>query len=216
MLRYIPVYDENDDAIDPTFFLQAAGDFAGEISGGLDRDNLPANTIASSEIDATVGNVFNDVQAFSTEDAYAPEMTVTGWQGGAGTTTGTTNLGILSWTATQDGHYDIHWSGEWSWNGAYSWVTAGARPDRTDTFDTMRIRVVVDGDPVCMAGPFEDGMIYGSTYMIGSIQLPAGPHTLRVQCEVARRIAQDGELDGQCTNTITFADRTILAIGRVR
>lgn len=212
-LQYTPLYDENGDVIDPAFWVQGAATFAGVINGGLDRDNLPANTIVAAEV---TSNAFTFIEAFNTDDSFAPDMENTGWQNGTGTTTGTNNLGILEWTAEQDAHYDIYWSGTWAWNGSYSWVEVGARLNQTDTFDTVMLRITVDGVPICTAGPFEDGMDYGSTYMCGSIQLPAGQHTLKVECKVVRLIAQSGQESGQCTNAVEFDSRSVLAIGRMR
>lgn len=215
-LVYTPLYDENGNIIDPTVFTQGAGVFAGVLNSEMDRDNLPINTIDAGELSGDIFTMSPANLAFNTEDDWLPDMDVTGWQNGTGTTTGSTNLGILSWTAEQDAHYDVHWSGSWFWDGAYSWATAGSRPDRTDTFDTIRLRITIDGINIGMAGPFEDGADYASTYMIGAIQLPAGAHTLKIECQVVRRIAQNGEEDGICTNNVTFTDRTVMVIGRMR
>jgi hypothetical protein len=215
--RYAELYDENGGVIDPAFFTQDMADFAGELDGGLDRDNFAANDIVSGDVNTSGGRVFNLMGTdyfYNTQTTYAPDKNITSWQGGTGNDA--SGVGYLQFTSLQDGHFDIHWSGYWFWDGAYSWVTAGARPDTTDTFDTLRLRVTVDGIPVCIAGPFEDGLQYGATYMCGAIQLPAGTHTVRVECEVVRRIAQSGELDGVCTNTVHIDERTLTCLGRIR
>ena len=78
------------------------------------------------------------------------------------------------------------------------------------------LRISIDGVILAFAGPFEDGEQYASTYMVGSIQLPAGTHTFKVECEVVRRIAQTGQVDGICTNTVSFGSRACTILERAR
>lgn len=217
--RYVQEYDENGNAIDPAFWLENNNTYAGEFNGGLDRDNLPQATIVAAEV---TGNPFNTVRSGATTSNYTPDMTRTDWQGGEGT--GTAGIDNAEWTAATDAHYDIYWSGRWSWNGAYSNTSAGAAGDRptdadpqVNVVDTMTLRMTVDGTTVAVAGPFEDAADNWATFMCGSIQLPAGAHTFRVECLAARQQAQnEGAIDGACVNDVTFADRCRVILQRSR
>lgn len=212
-------WQETGDALAPDFFVDDASTFAGEINGGLDRDNFAPADIVSAELDASGSSrVFNATRGNNTATPWAAARGTTSWQNGdPSASTGGNNLGISTWTSTQDSQYDVHWSGEWSWNGSYSWVAAGTRPTQTDTFDTVQIRVTIDGLLVgCVAGPFEDGDQKWSTYIVGGIQLPAGTHTALVECRAVRIIAQNGQEDGICTNTCTFGERALTILERIR
>lgn len=212
---------ETGDTLDPSQYVQDMGIIAGEFDGALDRDNLPSATIAATEIDASVSHVFNDAALNSpTDTAFtAPDLdvTITDWQGGSGTTTGATCLGIKTWTATQDGHYDIAWSGEWIWSGAWSYATNGsARPDTIFTFDTVAFRIVVDGIIIAQSQPFDDSAEYWNTDLECSIQLPAGTHTCNIQMKIEKLEAQTGFSAGTATNTPTPSQRALAILARYR
>jgi hypothetical protein len=205
-------YDEDGGIINPEFFVDSMGDLAGAFNSGLDRDNFAQADITYDDVG--VGVIFVNIDREKTDTAFTPDTEITEWQGGTGNDAdGIVNIAV---NAVQDGHYDIHFSVSWSWDGTYSWVTDGARPDRTDTFDTIMFRMVCDGIPIAYAGPFEDGGKQWSTYLCGAIQLPAGRHTFVVECKCVRRIAQNGQEDGVCTNTPTIESRAYVSIGRYR
>ena len=221
--RYTPSFDENADVICPDFYLDGMGDFGGELNGGVDRDNLPQSTIARTECDTSLGRVFNQTGAsFNTDTNFSPTMTITEWQGGIlGAPAGSASLGLFTstWTALQDAHYDIHASLTWFWDGSYiggSVVSTGSRPDTVTTFDTLMLRITVDGIEIAVGGPWDDGDVYWSTYLLGSIQLPAGVHTLKVECMVVRRECQTGLTSGKCINTVVFNSRALVVLERDR
>ena len=217
--RYRQNFDENGNVLAPAMWVQDNNEFAGEFNGYLDRDNLPAATIASTDPDASLGGPFNAIRAFNTDDNFAPDMTSTDWQGGTGT--GAAGVGYLTWTSLQDAHFDVHWSGTWSWNGAYSrssnTVAAPNHLDSETEYDTIQLRLVMDGIVIAIAGPFEDGASRWGTYLCGAVQLPAGTHTLRVECAVYRRVWQNsGQQNGVCTNAVTIRERAITVLERMR
>lgn len=214
-LRYAPVYDENGDVIDPAFFLENDAEFVSEWNGLLDRDNFAQADIVADDVDTSPSEVFIFMTSEKSDTAWSPTQTVTEWQGGEGNDAD--GIVLLDWTATQDAHYEVHFSASWAWTGAYSWVWNNlARPDRLDTFDTIMFRITMDGIPIAFAGPFEDGDIIWSTYMCGAIQCAAGVHTLKVECEIVRRISQNGQLDGPCTNPVEIQSRACVVLGRLR
>ncbi len=164
MNRYGMGFYETGDVLDMSLWVQDMALLAGEINGGLDRDNLPAATITAGEVTATTGHAFNAQYNSPTETAFSEVITSTDWQSGTGTSTGANNLGISTWVSTQDGHLDIAWSGEWHWTGAYSLVAAGAaKPDYTDTLDTIAFRITVDGVVVAQSQPFDDSAVDWAT-----------------------------------------------------
>jgi hypothetical protein len=212
--KYRQGYDENGGVIYPAFFVDGMGDLAGEFNGGLDRDNFAQADIQYSDLDSGTNSVFLYLDDEKSDTDFIVNSAITEWQGGTGNNAD--GIAIINWTAPQDAHYDVHVSVSWVVSGSYSWVTAGTRPDRTDTFDTILLRVSIDGIALAFAGPFEDGDNPWSTYLCGSIQLPAGTHSLQVECQVVRRIAQDGQVDGPCTNTFTIQSRSVVVMGRFR
>lgn len=214
-LRYTPLYDENGNVIAPEFFLEGASVYAGEINSGIDRDNMPPNTIASGDISS--GDVFTTVADLSvnTNDNWSADSSSTTWQGPNGN--GTAGLGYRAFTLAQPAHIQVFWSGMWTWNGSWSRSsTVAGRPDHEDTYDTIRIRATIDGVEVFVLGPFEDAMVGGSAFGTGSIQVQAGPHVLLMQVECVRRTVQTGLTDGPCVNTVTFDDRALTGIARYR
>jgi hypothetical protein len=207
-------YDENGNVINPAFFTDGMSDLAGAFNSSLDRDNFAQNDIILADIDGDVGDAFLFLSSQKTDTSFSPNMEATEWQGGEGNDA--SGINYITWTATQDSHYEFHFSVSWSWNGSYSWVSAGTRPDRTDTFDTIMLRASIDGVTLSVAGPFEDGDVRWSTYMVGATQLPAGPHTFKIECQVVRRVAQSLQVDSACLNDCTINSRACVIMGRFR
>ena len=220
--EYRQNWDETGNVIDPSMWLEDNNVLAGEFNGGLDRDNIANNSIVAGDLPTAAIHVIRGGGASNNSNTgYTPDRKLTDWQGGAGT--GASGINLLTWTSGQDAHYDIHSSVYWSWNGAFSRVSAGTAANRptdanpwTDTYDTVMFRITVNGVIVATAGPFDDGMEYDSVYMVGAIQLPAGTHTARVECLICRRIFQSGEVDGICTNTLTVNARAFAMLERRR
>jgi len=215
MLTRTPIYDENGDILAPEFFVESQAKLAGVLNSGLDRDNFAQNDIVAADVN-TAARVFNKVVPDGDNTAWSPNMANTSWQAGTGTSTGANALGYKSFTLTEDAHCDVSWGGTWSWNGTHSWVAAGARPDHTDTFDTVTIRVSISGQECFTLGPFSDSTAYCSAQGFGAIVLPAGDYVLLVEAKVVRIVAQTGDEDGACTNTVTFTDRHGLVIAGYR
>ena len=216
--EYRQNWDENGNILDPSMWLEDNNRLAGEVNGGLDRDNFPANTIVSTEMS---GGDFVEVQMDSTNTAYSPDRTSTDWQGGSAA--GATGLAMEEWVGEEDEHVDVHFNATWSWNGSTSIYEAGStgnRPTQTDPneqyYDTVELRLVVDGNVVATLGPFDDGAEYAATYGVASIQLPSGNHKATAECRCARRSIQSGSLRGVCTNTITFTARSLVVLERFR
>lgn len=215
--RYLPLFDENGDVINPAFFTEGMGDMAGEINGGLDRDNFAQADIVLAEVDDSVGAVFATLgDSYATDTSYVPDQQITTWQGG--TANDASGLGYAQWTAEQDAHYDIMWNGTWSWGGAYSWSGFGTGVDTVNDVDALRVRITVDGVEVAVSALFEDGAEFFACYLCGSIQLPAGTHTLRIECEIANRYIQVAteSVHEPCENQPTFGSRTFTILQRTR
>ncbi len=222
-LTYRQQYDENGNVLDPSFWVEDNNELAGTFNGNLDRDNFASGDIAATEV---VYQAFNQLHSSATDTSFAPVMATTDWQGGEGTAAA--GIDSLTWTSTQDAHFDVHWSGTWSWNGAASNndQQGAAAASRTvssivyDEFDTIEFRVSIDGSVVAVAGPFDDNADFLSTSLVGSIQLPAGVHTLRVEARMFRRTfpplssAENGS--ALCTNTVSIDSRATAVLERIR
>jgi hypothetical protein len=215
MLRYQLQYDENGDVIAPAFFVESAAVYAGEINNGIDRDNLPPNTIAVTEIGANVFTEIGDL-SFNSDDAFALDSSTTTWQGGNGN--GASGIAYASFTLPQDAIVSVYFSVSWFWNGAFSWNngTNPAARDNEDIFDTVQFHITMDGEQGCLMGPFDDAPDYDGTFGVATFVVPQGAHVLRVEGLVVRRIAQSGLTDTICTNTCTVLTRNLCGIARFR
>jgi hypothetical protein len=213
-LKFHQGCDENGNVINPEFFTEGMADLGGEFNSRLDRDNFAKADIVDDDLDGGVPSVFLFLSSEKSDTSFSPDMTLTDWQGGDGDDAN--GIADITWTAPQDAHYDVHVSIGWTWNGSWSWTTSGTRPDRTDIYDTIMVRINIDGNTLAIAGPFEDGNIQWATYLCGSIQLPQGYHELKIECQVVRRIAQNGQEDGPCTNDVTINSRAVVVMGRFR
>ncbi len=214
---YRQSYDENGGVLDPdAVFLDDENTLAGEFNSSLDRDNFAAADIVTGEIDASTGRVFTETGSSAVSDTtYSPTMTTTDWQGGGGN--GADGIFRCAWTSTQEAHIDVHLSAEWDWTGAYSYATNGAaRPDTRQTYDTLALKITLDGVPIAFGGPWEDGDQYWATFLCGSAQVPAGSHVLTVECEVVRRVWQTQEADGVCSTVLAFRSRAVTILERFR
>jgi hypothetical protein len=202
--RYRHNYQETGDIIDPSFFVLDNNELAGEVNGSMDRDNLPASTIAQNEI---VAGAFTTVTAYGSETSFAPDITITGWQGG----TANNAFGIFYITTEEcevDCVVDVHVSLAWRWanaaasfNAAYPWEA-----------DTIEFRLLVDGIEVCRAGPFEDVHDRYATFLMGQLVVTAGFRTIAVECLAARRQYEGLDITAGCTDQPTITSRRMIVI----
>ncbi len=204
--RFIPEYDENGNVINPAFFQDGAAVFAEEINGGLDRDNYPQANFSRAELNYVADAVFTSVHVLGSDTNYVPDIQNTGRQGGDGNDA--SGIAYSQWTSKQDAHVDVQWGCTWSWSGGWSITGNGsARPDTETYVDTVTFIGSIDGTTIFTLGPFEDALEEESTYGVGSIQLPQGTHTFRVQCVVQRIVTQTGQPWGPVLSTLTVGPR---------
>lgn len=201
--RYRHNYQETGDIIDPLFWVLDNNEMAGEVNGGMDRDNLAQADIAQAEI---VDDSFVSVSSASSTTNYAPDTTVTTWQGG--TATGASGIFYVTNVECKvDCVFDVRVHVSWQWSGANASYTA------TPYWyaDTITFRLLVDGIEVCQAGPFEDMHDRYGTYLMGQLIVTAGFRTIAVECLVAKRRYEGLDIVGTTTEAPTITERYMLA-----
>lgn len=189
------------DVIDGAWWNANQNEFAGMFNGGLDRDNIEANTITSAML---VNGACVEVQYEAEVSGDVATMTATEWQ----------TIDSYTLTADVDTLVEVDWSGGWTWNGA--WSIAASGDGTTYVADTVSIRVTIDGVTVCESGPSEDLFQADHVALIGAAPVSAGAHTVDVQYLVAQRNYYDLSIAGVCTNTLTFDVRTLVLVQRRR
>lgn len=203
--RYRVGYQEGGDIIDPSFFVQDNNEYAGEVNGGMDRDNFPASTIAQIEI---VDEAFTSITVYGSSTSYAPDISTASWQGGSGNNAD----GIFYITTEEcqvDCVIDVHVSLVWTWSGAGVASYNAAEPWEADAIE---FRLLIDGIEVCRAGPFEDVHDYYSTFLMGELVVTAGFRTIAVECLPARRRYEGLDVTGTTTYQPTIIDRRVTII----
>lgn len=203
--RYRMGYQENGDIIDPSFWVQDNNELAGEVNGGIDRDNLPSATIAQDEI---VAGAFTTVTLYGSSTGYAPDITTATWQGG----TGNNASGIFYITMEEcevDCVIDVHVAINWTWSGAGVASYNAAQPWEADAIE---FRLLIDGVEVCVAGPFEDVHDRYATFLTGQLVVTAGFRTIAVECLPARRRYEGLAITGTTTYQPTITDRRMTVI----
>lgn len=188
------------DVIDGAWWNANQNEFAGMFNGGLDRDNIEANTITGAML---VNGACVEVQ-YEEGGGVSTNMAATEWQ----------TVDSYTLTADVDTLVEVDWSGGWTWNGAWSRGVSGDAT--TYVADTVSIRVTIDGVTVCESGPSEDLFSADHVALVGAAPVSAGTHTVDVQYLVAQRNYYDLSIAGVCTNTLTFQFRDLVLVQRRR
>ena len=202
---YRPEHASDADALDPRWWNLDQSELAGTFNGGLDRDNYPPNVVS----EAMCGSkVFLDADSSIFNGTWSPDMSVATWQdinpGGTG--------GTVTITAAVDCHVEVDFSATWQWNGAWSGVAVGG----TFAVDTATCRLVVNGNVACEMGPSEDMRDRDCVHVIGNVPLGPGKYTVKAQVLVTRLEYAGLDAEGNCTNTLTFTDMSLVAVERRR
>lgn len=189
------------DVIDGSWWNENQNEIGGMFNGGLDRDNLPPLAIDGPML---VNGACVNVDMRSTSTPQAAVMTSTTWQ----------VLDSYDLTPDTDVLVEVDFSGTWNWTGAYSRVASS--DGTTYAVDTVAVRVTVNGVTVCESGPSEDRFNEDCVAILGNLPLAAGAYTVQVEYMVAQRNYYDLSIQGTCTNTLDFNERTLLTIERRR
>jgi len=213
--RYRFNWNDENDVLDPTAWVEDNSEFAGEFNGYLDRDNFARADIVKAEI---VDESFTVVDSQTSTTTYTPDRQVVSWQGGGGNGA----LGIFQRTVTCD--VDCALSVEcnltWTWaSSAWSMVSDGAAaPGEVSTFRTncVRFRIVVDGVDLCRTGFFDDTHRYFGTYLVGATVVTSGQHVVSIECEVSRRTWETLALFNNNTFNVDIKNRHLLVIQEKR
>jgi len=198
-LRFVQTYTENGDILDGLGWVLDNAEFAGEVNGSLDRDNLPANTIARAEI---VDNTFTETLYVSQNAAFTPSITTTEWQGKG---SGVDGIFSYSFDADEDCVITVETFANWAW------ASFTESYDVADTTcNTIQMRISLDGQPIALSERHDDTRYQDHLMLLGIAVINAGNHVLRVDCRVARVGCTNETVDGVVTDTPTIGVRGLL------
>ena len=196
-LRYRQTYTEDGDILDGLGWVLDNAELAGEMNGSLDRDNLPAETIARAEIEDAA---FTEVLYLSTTNPYGPSMSSVEWQGGGN------GLFYLSFDASEDCVATVEMYLTWLWGdiSTYSYDIA------TLAADTLQVRFTLDGQVLALSERHDDARYNDHMSLVGIAVLNAGTHVLQADCRVARVICNTEEQDWVNEDSVTIGARGLL------
>lgn len=207
-LRYRELYMEAGDILDPQPWLMSQNALAGEFNGYLDRDNIGPGVISEAMIAAAVFNKFYTDQRTTT---FSPDPDSALWQH---TDLSSVVLHTSEITAAVDCQVMVEWSGTWTWTG--TWSALDGVGGQTTAEDAIRFRITVDGVELATSGFYGDAQEKSALYLIGVTPVVAGPHTVRVECQVMHANWHNNSFESNLINTVAIGARELVTTLRKR
>ncbi len=193
--RYRQYYVETGDILDPQHWVGNMQEYAEEFNGYLDQDNFRNDCIDSGQLQANVCNQywtyercdpdFEFDDTTDNEDVWVPNALTAEWQreDDAGQ-----DLASVQFTTDHECQLSVRFGASWHWNGdALTQIGTGPSvPGSGFYYDNVNIqfRVFVDGSIVSDSGEYPAIFRYGSTWLPGTIPLPAGSHDVWAEARV--------------------------------
>lgn len=205
--RYRMNYLESGDVIDPTPWVLDNNELAGEVNGGLDRENLAEGDIVRSEIVAWTFTR-HGIRASST--TFTADGATVAWQGG--NNNDANGIFAVTVTCAEDCLLHAEMTLTAGWIRPPAPAPASSYSVGTDgwTVDTVQIQLCIDGVAVATSGYYDDWNYLFSAALVGSAVVTAGQHIISVQCQLMKRNSNDDAGHGTCTGDVAFYNRTLL------
>lgn len=187
----------------PDALNQNQNEYAGEVNGYLDRENIPQDAITEAKI---VAGTFTRYLSDPKTDTITLDPTSQEWQNGDATTADP--IHAVSDTLAYDAHVHVEWSGGIEWAA----VTTG---------DAIRVRITINGIEVATTGFISARRVWSAPALSGDLPQQAGPIDVVVQAmaaNITQEIPSPGifAIDGGITNDVSLTDRELLVEIRSR
>jgi hypothetical protein len=208
--KYRNRYFEDGDAVDPRDWTHNIANYTEEFNGYLNRDNLPLNGIST---DMLVSESCTSVYSQLLQTQASIALDNAGWQ----EDDGTTSFNKLEFSAATDGLLTVEWSGAFTVPTTHGSDVWPSTVNLGDWFLTLRI--LVDGIEVCHIPRCINYFTKSAEYMVGTIPLAAGVHTVSLQArarltDVESPIINDSGV--LLTNSLILKNRELIGIYRKR
>jgi len=207
--KYRQAFFENGDIIDARDWNRNVAEFADELNGYLDRDNLPPVAFTHEHIKTKAFNEFYSSIANTTAEHRTINGNITTWQSESDAGLG---FGALTFASDTDALAVVEWSGSWKWSFThvdYQWRGVSGYAKNTLEY-YVKYRLIVDGMVVATMPNSVWTRAFDSGYMCAAIPLPAGNHKVDIE---ARIRSKDG---GPAYQDITLMDRELICWLRKR
>lgn len=188
--KYRQVYFEDGDIIDARDWNRNISEFADELNGYLDRDNLPEDQFTYEHVASNGFNEFYSNLSDTTAEHRTIDGNLTTWQSESDAGVG---LGDVTFASDTDGLLVVEWSGSWiwqgtssdfDWQGASSGSTTATSPYNNVLEHYVKYRLVVDGIVVGSSPRSVWTRAYDSAYMCAAVPLPAGNHKVGIEVRI--------------------------------
>lgn len=188
----------------PDALNQNQNEYAGEVNGYLDRENIPQDAITEAKI---VAGTFTRYLSDPKTDTITLELTSQQWQ--LNDSSGN-KINEIDDTLAYDAHVHVEWSGGLEWTGA-----------APNTGDVAAVQLEVNGIEVATSGFISAARTWACIALAGDIPQQAGPLLVRVRAmcaQVSRDIPSPGifTILAGVTGTPNLTDRELLVEIRSR
>jgi|TARA_R100000458_G_C8265891_1_gene240943 hypothetical protein len=216
--KYRQVYFEDGDIIDARDWNRNISEFADELNGYLDRDNLPEDQFTYEHVASNGFNEFYSNLSDTTAEHRTIDGNLTTWQSESDAGVG---LGDVTFASDTDGLLVVEWSGSWIWQGTssdFDWIplsaarasSTGVSPYNNVLEHYVKYRLVVDGIVVSSSPRSVWTRAYDSAYMCAAVPLPAGNHKVGIEVRIR---SKDG---GPAYQDVKLIDRELICWLRKR
>jgi len=189
--KYRQVYFEDGDIIDARDWNRNISEFADELNGYLDRDNLPEDVFTYEHVASNGFNEFYSNLSDTTAEYRTIDGNLTTWQSESDSGDG---LGDVTFASDTDGLLIVEWSGHWVWdvNPSTQWrplsadraAREGVSPYNNVLEHYVKYRLVVDGIVVGSSPRSVWTRAHDSAYMCAAVPLPAGNHKVGIEVRI--------------------------------
>lgn len=174
--KYRQIYVEDQDALDPYHFQKNMSEYAEEMNGYLDQDNMRTGIVGSAQLKAHACNEFftdyhrdSAVPFTAATGSWVPDINTTAWQRLA--PSDASDLAAVQFATDFESQLRVCFGASWYWSNNATTLIA-------DFIDEMIIefRVLVDGVTVSDSGEYSATLKFGSCWLVGTTPCVSGPH----------------------------------------
>ena len=197
------------DIIDPDDWNEDARNFADEMNGFLDRDNISERELGHSHVaDGSFNSVVNK-RKFGENNWFTLSGESTRYEG---------SLASYTLNATDNGMLICEFSGELGFTNP---ATRNYIKGIANYKQMVDIRLLVDGESICLAPSISEFSYHQPFYLCGAIPIEAGFHHITVEARTAMALDEHGGTQmvasfNSNSRCVTFGNRELLITFRRR